>query len=317
MKADLIIPTFRPDESFCLLLQKLREQTFVIQRMILLNTEKALWEEALKKYPIKQALLDMGIPYTLIHVKKREFDHGGTRMLGARESDAEILIFMTQDAVFADRYTLERLLAEFDDETVAAAYARQLPKEDCDPIERFTRKFNYPPVGRKKGKADIGELGIKTFFCSDVCAAYRRDVFLEQGGFASPLIFGEDILFAAGAVNQGYQVAYAAKAKVYHSHNDGMKQQFRRNFDIAVSQAQHPEVFGQVSAESEGMKLVRQTARHLFRIKKPWLIVSLFFRCAGKYAGFLLGKRYAKLGRNLILACTGNPNYWRNIWSEE
>ena len=317
MKADLIIPIFRPDESFCLLLQTLREQTFVIQRMILLNTEKAFWEEALKKYPIKRALLELGVPYTLVHVKKREFDHGGTRMLGARESDAEVLIFMTQDAVFADRYTLERLLEEFDDETVAAAYARQLPKKECDPIERFTRQFNYPSVGRKKGKADIGELGIKTFFCSDVCAAYRRDIFLKQGGFASPLIFGEDILFAAGAVNRGYQISYAAKAKVYHSHNDGIKRQFRRNFDIAVSQAQHPEVFGLVSAESEGMKLVRQAVQYLLQIKKPWLIFSLFIRCAAKYAGFFLGKRYFRLGRKMILACTANPNYWRNIWSEE
>ena len=29
-----------------------------------------------------------------------------------------------------------------------------------------------------------------------------------------------------------------------------------RNFDLAVSQKQHPEIFEQVSSEAEGMKLV-------------------------------------------------------------
>ena len=42
MKADLIIPTYRPDDTFCLLLQKLQEQTFVVHRVIILNTEEKL-----------------------------------------------------------------------------------------------------------------------------------------------------------------------------------------------------------------------------------------------------------------------------------
>ena len=52
MKADLIIPTYRPDDTFCLLLQKLQEQTFVVHRVIILNTEEKLWKEAVEKYPI-------------------------------------------------------------------------------------------------------------------------------------------------------------------------------------------------------------------------------------------------------------------------
>lgn len=36
-------------------------------------------------------------------------------------------------------------------------------------------------------------MGIKTFFCSDVCAAYRVDLFHKLGGFESPVIFNEDM----------------------------------------------------------------------------------------------------------------------------
>lgn len=96
--------------------------------------------------------------------------------------------------------------------------------------------FNLPDESRKKGKADIEEMGIKTFFCSDVCAAYRVDLFHKLGGFESPVIFNEDMFFAAKAVFAGYYVKYEAEAKVIHSHNYTVRQQFHRNFDLAVSQ---------------------------------------------------------------------------------
>ena len=66
MKADLIIPTYRPDDTFCLLLQKLQEQTFLIHRVLILNTEEALWEEAVKKYPIEAALKKL--PHEIYHI---------------------------------------------------------------------------------------------------------------------------------------------------------------------------------------------------------------------------------------------------------
>jgi rhamnosyltransferase len=197
---------------------------------------------------------------------------------------------------------------------VAVAYARQLPREDCSVIEQYTRQFNYPEESRIKGSEDIPELGIKTFFCSDVCAAYRKDIFTQLGGFESPVIFNEDMFFAAHAIQEGYAVAYAAKAQVIHSHNYTVRQQFHRNFDLAVSQMQHPEIFEQISSEAEGMKLVKNTMKYLCSIGKPYLIWKLGWQCVGKYAGYLTGKRYRKLSRRQILRCTMNRNYWKHIW---
>lgn len=322
MKVDIIIPVYKPDETFCLLLQKLREQTFVIHKIILMNTEESLWEKALKQYAIEDKLRALPCDYEICHVRKAEFDHGGTRKSGALKSDADIMIFMTQDAVPADKYLVERLAAEFDLDTckkgsVAVAYARQLPRPECSLVEQYTRKFNYPETSRKKGKEDIPVLGIKTFFCSDVCAAYRRDIFWKLGGFEEPVIFNEDMFFAAAAVEAGYLIAYAADAKVVHSHNYSMRQQFSRNFDLAVSQKQHPEIFEQVSSESEGMKLVKSTVRYLLSIGKPYLIVELGLQCAAKYAGFLLGKRYEKLSRKKILKYSMSRDYWNRVWNRD
>lgn len=322
MKVDIIIPTYKPDDTFCLLLHKLQEQTFVVHRLIILNTEERLWETAKEKYPIAERLSELPYEHTVIHVKKESFDHGGTRNLGAEHSDADVMVFMTQDAVPADERLIEKLTAPFARAAdvkgaVAVAYARQLPAEDCGIIERYTRQFNYSEHGRRKSKADIKELGIKTFFCSDVCAAYRRDLFVKLGRFETPVIFNEDMFFAAHAIYAGYQVEYAADAKVIHSHNYSAKQQFHRNFDLAVSQTAHPEIFEQISSEAEGMKLVKSTMKYLCKIGKPYLIWNLFVQCAGKYAGYFLGKRHRKLSRKQILKCTMSPDYWKKIWEEE
>lgn len=319
MKVDIIIPVYKPDDTFCLLLQRLREQTFVVHRLILLNTEEDLWEDACAKYPIAQRLRELPFAHTLTHVTRDSFDHGGTRNLGARQSDADILIFMTQDAVPADRHLVEKLTEPFSDtsdegSSVVVAYARQLPAEDCGVIERYTRQFNYPGESRTKGREDIPTLGIKTFFCSDVCAAYRRDLFVELGEFETPVIFNEDMFFAAHAVMEGWQIAYVAEARVIHSHNYSAVQQFHRNFDLAVSQTSHPEIFAQVSSETEGMRLVKSTVKYLCSAGKPWLVWKLFVQCVGKYAGYFLGKRYRKLGRKMILRCTMNPTYWKKVW---
>ena len=115
---------------------------------------------------------------------------------------------------------------------------------------------------------------------------------------------------AANAIEHGYGVAYAAEAKVVHSHNYTMRQQFHRNFDLAVSQKQHPEIFEQVSSEAEGMKLVKSTIAYLFAIRKPWLVFHFGMQCVGKYAGFWMGRHYEKLSRKQILKYTMNPGYW-------
>ena len=193
MKADLIIPTYRPDDTFCLLLQKLQEQTFVVHRVIILNTEEKLWKEAVEKYPIEQSLCGLPCEYTLYHISKEMFDHGGTRMCGVKHSDADIVIFMTQDAVPADKNLVANLVKGLEEEDTAVCYARQLPNAECSFVERYTRAFNYPDTSLVKTKADLDKYGIKTFFCSNVCAAYKKDIYEKQGGFVRRTIFNEDM----------------------------------------------------------------------------------------------------------------------------
>lgn len=308
MKVDVIIPTYKPDDSFFELIKKLENQTLPVQNIIIMNTEEKYFEKLL----YGKRFLEKYHNIKVYHLSKKEFDHGFTRCVGVSKSDAQLFLMLTQDAVPVDEMLVERLAAALEDEKVAAAYARQLPKPDCGLIEAYTRTFNYPEQSRVKTKEDLDALGIKTYFCSNVCCMYRRDIYEELGGFVRHAIFNEDMLFAAKAIKLNYKIAYVAQACVLHSHNYTCKQQFQRNFDLGVSQADHPEVFEGIPSESEGIKSVKATAAYLKSQKKGMLIPKLVIYSGSKYIGYLLGKHYKKLPKKWILSFTMNREYWRH-----
>ena len=306
-KVDVIIPVYKPDRGFLTMVEKLQAQTVPVNRIILINTEQKYLDRLFYGTTLEREHHNI----TVKHLSKREFDHGRTRNQGVKLSDAEVFVMMTQDAIPADEFLVERLLEGLRGEKAAVAYARQLPGKDSSEAERYTRQFNYPEESRLKTKADLSELGIKTFFCSNVCAAYKRDIFDELGGFVNRAIFNEDMLYAAKAVEAGFGIAYAAQAKVYHSHNYTYWQQFRRNFDLGVSQADHPEVFAAYPSESEGIRLVKSTTAHLREKGMYSKIPSVIIQSGFKYMGYLMGKRYRRLPRRLVSACSSNKEYWQ------
>lgn len=299
---DVIIPTYHPGENVVFMVKKLLNQTCQPDRIHLINTKSG-------SFPAELEQMDTRIKVT--HIRKEDFDHGGTRNMGAMESRAEFVVFLTQDALPANDKMLEELLKPFEDPQVAATYGRQLPKPDCKIIESYTRSFNYPPKSRVKSIEDLDELGIKTYFCSDVCAAYRKSVYESLGGFEDRTIFSEDTIMAARMLQSGAKVAYTAEAKVIHSHNYNCIQQLKRNFDLAVSQANHPDIFENIKSENEGIRLVKNTARYLLKRKKPWLLIPLIWNSGFKYIGYCLGKNYQKLPFWVIRKCTMSPGYWK------
>ena len=300
---DVIIPAYHPGKEFATLIKRLEKQSVSIHRIIVMNTEESMWNKEWEK--LSDAM-------EVHHLTKEEFDHGGTRARAAELSDADVMVFMTQDAMPADRELLAELLKALDqEENIAAAYARQLPNAECSFVERYTRAFNYPDTSLVKTKADLDKYGIKTFFCSNVCAAYKKDIYEKQGGFVRRTIFNEDMIYAGGLIQAGYGIVYAAEARVIHSHNYNCMQQFHRNFDLGVSQAAHPEIFEGVPSEGEGMRLVKKTLAYLIHSGSIWLIPGFVLQCAGKYAGYLAGKKFRKLPKKFILWCTMSPNYWK------
>ncbi len=305
-KVDVIIPTYKPDNKLLGLMDKLEGQTVPIQRIIIMNTEQKYFDRLVYGSSFSKKYKNV----TVKHISKREFDHGNTRNKGVRLSDAEIFVMITQDAVLADEFVIEELLKGLRQEKAAVAYARQLAYDTSSEVEKFTRNFNYPDRKLFKTKADIESMGIKTFFCSNVCAAYNREIFDSLGGFIKHTIFNEDMIYAAGAVEAGYGIAYCPDAKVYHCHDYGNMEQFHRNFDLGVSQADHPEIFERISSETEGIKLIRSTISHLCDVKMKRKIPAYIINSGFKFAGYKLGKNYNKMPGKFVVKCSSNKEYW-------
>ncbi len=301
MKIDVIIPTYRPDEKLDKNLRMLEKQTLTPDRILLINTEEPLFKS--RVFP----RLPQG---EIIHIKKNQFDHGGTRNMAAARCDGDFIVLMTQDAIAADERLIENLIRPFADEKVAVSYGRQMADHRDNPVEAYTRRFNYPRESRVKSREDLPSLGVKTFFCSNVCSAYRKSVYDAMGGFPLHTIFNEDMIFAGRLIEAGWKIAYAADARVWHWHNYTAKEQLKRNFDLAVSQVDAGGLFKTVKSESEGIRLVKSTLAYFIR-KKAWrLIPHILVQSGAKYIGYKLGQHYQVLPLWLIRRISLNPSYW-------
>ncbi len=298
---DVIIPTYRPNASFRDLLRMLMRQSCPVDHILIINTDESLWDERL--------ISGIG-KAEVFHITKKEFDHAATRNMGVGFSNADYLLFMTQDAMPADRGLVSALLGTFGNPAVKAAYARQLPKADSPITEGCVRNFNYPDVSEVRTLRDLPELGIKTYFCSNVCAMYERETFIRMGGFSAPAIFNEDMVYAARIMHLGYGVAYCAEARVYHAHHYTNAQQLHRNFDNGVSQAMHPEIFRGVGSSGEGKRLVSYVTRYLKEVGRAHLIPGFYRECAARLIGFRLGKAYRYLPGPVVRKLSNDPGFF-------
>lgn len=238
------------------------------------------------------------------------FNHGRTRNVMAQYyPEAEILVFLTQDAIFAEKESLARLLEPFQDPQVAAVTARQLPRPGAGLLEAQARLFNYPACSRITEQADIARLGIKAAFVSNSCCAWRTSALAQIGWFPDTLM-GEDTLAGARLLEAGWKLAYAAEATVWHSHAFTIKEEARRYFDIGVAHADHRDYLQQLGGpEGEGLRFLRDQLRFL-RQRRPVAIPLALLRIGAKYTAYRLGRHYRKLPLALCTRLSGQPQYW-------
>lgn len=245
-------------------------------------------------------------------ISKNTFNHGGTRQMGiTMMPEADIIVFLTQDALLADPHAIERLVNIFADERVGTAYGRQLPHRNAGPMGAHARLFNYPPVSQLRGLADNKRFGIKTVFTSNSFAAYRRSALMQAGGFPLDTIMNEDTYVAGKMLSNGWKIAYCADAQVFHSHDYGFKDEFKRYFDIGVFHTHSPwlqQTFG--GASGEGLRFVWSELRFLLK-RAPWLIPSALLRTGLKWLGYKMGgSLHHALPPALRLSLSLHKAYW-------
>lgn len=227
----------------------------------------------------------------LMSVKRGTFDHGGTRDMAIRASDTPFVILLTQDALPADAHWAAAMLAPFGDERVAAVCGRQVARSDARAYEKAVRAFRYPDESIVWNSADLPGLGVRGYLLSDVCAAYCRRAYDAVGGFEHPIATNEDMLIAADLLNAGYCLAYSAGARVWHSHNHTLKQEYLRNRLIGEFLVRYGDRFAQAGETGEGLRLVRHVSKELVCQGNPGELLPFWLDCGARLLGNRAGKR--------------------------
>ena len=297
----IVIPTLNAERYLPVLLERLKNQTLEPSQIQIVDSAS--------RDATAHIVLQAGVMLT--RIPKADFDHGGTRNLGARAAaDADILVFMTQDALPTDEHWLERLTAPIISGEAVATFSRQIPYSDAGPLEQFARTFNYPDQSRVKPLKDLPQLGIKTYFFSNVCSAVSAKHFWKVGGFPERTILNEDMILAARLLRAGHAVKYVAEAPVYHSHNYSIKQQFTRNFDIGVSIARAGSELEGAKVGGEGLRFVMGQMRYVVAQGRPDLLGRVILESGAKFTAHMLGKHEAKLPRALKKCLSMHSYFW-------
>ncbi len=245
----------------------------------------------------------------VISVRRDDFDHGSARNLGALALDEEFIFFLTDDAVPEGPETFHELLRPFADSSVAACYARQLPRRNAEPLEAFSRVFNYPDSPRLQSKEFISAFGIKAFFMSDSCSVYRRSLFDKMGRFPEPCLTNEDMYMAAKLILAGYAVRYTPEARVIHSHRLSFTAQFKRYFNLGVFFEQNAWILSEAPLASEGLRFLRSEFSYLLKNKHFLSLLRVGSDAVARYAGLKLGISHKRFPLSWAHRLSGYPAY--------
>ena len=281
----VIIPTLNAENEIDQLLSLLERQTLTPSEILVVDSSSDDNTAAeVKKHPST----------SLMVIDRSSFNHGGTRDLAFRKTTGEIVCFLTQDAIPENSDYLEKLVRPIlDNPEVALSSGRQLPKSDARRFEQLVRSFNYPDYASVRGKEDLSIYGIKTFFASDVCSAYRRRAYIACGGFPQ-VATNEDMLMAARFIDNGYKVAYEPAATVFHSHNLKPSQQYERNKAIGSILESHSDELMGASEIGEGGKLVKAVSAQLLREGRVGEFFLFGIDCAARFLGNRAGRAEAR-----------------------
>jgi glycosyltransferase involved in cell wall biosynthesis len=139
-------------------------------------------------------------------------DHTGAaaaRNLGARHARGYILLFTDADCEPRPDW-IEKMLASFADPDVAGAKGAYRTRQKSL-VARFAQAEYEEKYDRlqRAGRID---------FVDTHAAAYRRDVFVEYGGFDPDFLLDEDQEFSFRLAEGGHELYFIRAAVVYHQH---------------------------------------------------------------------------------------------------
>jgi cellulose synthase/poly-beta-1,6-N-acetylglucosamine synthase-like glycosyltransferase len=161
--------------------------------------------------------------YGVMLVSQEHAGAAAARNQGARQAQGCILVFTDADCEPCCDW-IEQMLAPFGDPGVVGVKGAYRTRQSSL-IARFAQA-EYEEKYDRLARADWID------FVDTYAAAYRRDVFVEQGGFDPGFRFDEDQEFSFRLAAAGYKMVFARTAIVYHQHPSRLRAYAKRKAQL-------------------------------------------------------------------------------------
>jgi rhamnosyltransferase len=176
------------------------------------STDKTL--EIARRYPVR-----------IYEIKPEDFRWGYALNYGFEKARGEYVVCLSAHALPLSDEWLETLVANFNDDKVAAVTSNMLPMPDCNPFDRRGLLKRYSVEKRELSEGP-------PFLFSNSCSAIRRSAW-DRVHFDESLLAIEEEDWARKIRKIGYKIIYEPEAKVYHSHNESLQRIYKRHYELS------------------------------------------------------------------------------------
>ena len=285
MAVDIICPLYKAEKY----IETLHKSLMMQERVDIDNIKYIVTKSNDRTTDI---LNELGTSYE--EIQPSEFSHSLTRENIAKKSKADIIVFITQDIIIKDKLWLYSLTKDIIDGTCEETYSRQIAKDSG--IEKYTRERNYPEQSRIFTKEDVESLGIKAFFSSDASSAIKKEIFDKLNYYdGKKLPTSEDMYITYKLIMNGYRVKYCADSIIYHSHDYGVRENFKKYYDIGRFFKQN-NYLNKYKVTKAGGGMAKYVLKRAIE-DKNWKVIFKFFpNMISRVIGMQMGKFSKKEG---------------------
>lgn len=303
-KATVVIPTYNGEKYLDKLLKRVFQQEvdFDFDVFVIDSTSKDGTVEIVQRY-LKE---HDNMRYEQIPTK--EFGHGKTRNYAAQVSKGEYIVYLSQDAIPANKRWLYEITKPFElNEKIVGVVGKQTPRAKCVPLLKYEIRTVFKNLGSDASTSisykdtfmkDPVFSDVVTFY-SDVNSAARREFLVNVIPYRD-VPYAEDQLFGRDIIAAGYLKAYASRGNVIHSNDVTLFEYKHRTFDEVVglrrieTKLDYPSLKSVIKRVVFGsLKDAYRTVwdkQYSFKRKVFWLLVNPFYHIA-KWRGYRMAMK--------------------------
>ncbi|MBV9462603.1 MAG: glycosyltransferase [Verrucomicrobiae bacterium] len=213
----------------------------------------------------------------LLHVPAGEYVPGRVLNQGMEECSDPWVVFLNSDAPPTHAEWLQELMtAAVSRPKIGAAFSRQIPRPDCEAVYAHDYDRCFGP-NRESDRWP--------HFFSMVSSVVNREAW-EQHRFREDLQYSEDEEWTYRLKRNGWEIQYAERSVVEHSHNYTFAQAYRRKygegFALPNSTDRGPGDFGFVRSVVLGV--ARDAIRDFQYCSRQGRLAEWLHACAIRYA---------------------------------